>query len=392
MKNIQIILNAVLSKNIFEYIIIDKNFHIVNLSDGIASFVDTMPKIGGDVVDVCPEFVGSEEEIRKIFTHPEFTYLLESVHKSKYYLNISIEYYDEGAALVLFHNITDVTLTRQQVLQYSNESLLLTSTLQKILNRQNAFLFVTNNNEISFANQQFLEYFGVEDIENLRRKNLHLYQYLDASLNSYDSLFKHVNSKEEYVIINDDTFILQATIIESTHKLFTLTKVTNLSHEVYIDTLTGAYRKIYFNKQLEEMIKNKKEGTVVVIDIDDFKNVNDTHGHLIGDDVLKEFATLIKNNIRENDIFARWGGEEFLLLLEGTALKNTITKIEKLRKIIDNHTFDSIGNLTASFGIAKKEENDDLHSLLQRADKALYEAKTSGKNKLVFKKVEKADK
>ena len=386
MKNLKIILNAVLSKNIFEYMIIDKNLHIVNISDGITKFVDIVPKIGEDVLNVCPEFVGSENEILKIFTNPEFIYMLESVHKCTYYINVSVEYYNENSLLVLFHNITDFILSRQQVLQYSNESLLLTSTLQKILDNQNALLFVTNNNEISFVNQQFLEYFEVQDIEDIRRNNFRLYQHLDVTLNSYDALFEHVNSKEEHVIINNDTFILQATTIESTHKLFTLTKVTNLSHEVYIDNLTGVYKKTYFNKQLDEMIKNKKEGIVVVIDIDDFKKVNDTYGHLVGDDVLKEFATLIKNNIRGDDIFARWGGEEFLLLLQGTTEKNAMVKIEELRKVVDNHTFSSIGNLTSSFGIAKKEESDDIYALLQRGDKALYEAKRSGKNKVIFKK------
>ena len=392
MKNIQIILNAVLSKNIFEYIIIDKNLCIVNMSECIDKYVDVIPKIGGDILEICPEFVGSEEEIKKIFTQPELTYILESVHKSKYYINISVEYYDKDSVLVLLHDITDVTMTRQQVLQYSNESLLLTATLQKILDKQNAILFVTTNNEITFANQQFLEYFDISKIENIRRKNLRLYQYLDVSLNSYDALFEHVNGKEEYIIINNDTFILQSTIIETTDKLFTLTKVTNLSQEIYIDNLTGAYRKSYFNKQLDEIIRNKREGVVIVIDIDDFKNVNDTYGHMIGDEVLKEFATLITNNIRGDDIFARWGGEEFLLLLQGTTDKNAVLKIEKLRKIIDDHDFTSIGNVTASFGITKKEESDDIHSLLQRADKALYEAKTSGKNKLVFKNIQKADK
>ena len=387
MRNIQIILNAVLSKNIFQYILIDKDFNVVNSSDGISMYLGTKPEQSEDVLGYLPELVGSEQEIQNIFKDSSFTYILETVHKNGYYVNISVEHYDTNVALILMHNITDISLSKQKLLQYSNESVLINSTLQKILDRQNALLFVTNNEEISFANQQFLEYFGVTHVENLRRKNLCLYKHFDASLKSYDGLFEQVNRKEEYVIINNDTFILQATIIESTHKLFTLTKVTNLSHEVYIDTLTGAYRKTYFNKQLDEMIKNKKEGAVVVIDIDNFKNVNDTYGHLIGDDVLKEFATVIKNNIRGNDVFARWGGEEFLLLLQNSTFENVMVKTEELRKFIDKHTFKTIGDLTASFGIAKKEENDGIHSLLQRADKALYEAKTSGKNKVVFKKL-----
>ena len=392
MKNIQIILNAVLSKNIFEYILIDKDFKVVSTSDGIAMFLGTIPKEKEDVLEYLPELVGSEQEIQDIFKDRSLTYILETVYKNDYYINITIEHYDTNIALILMHNISDITLSKQKLLQYSNESVLINTTLQKILDRQNALLFVTNNEEISFANQQFLEYFGVMRVEDLRRKNLRIYKHLDASLKSYDALFEQVNSKEEYVIINDDTFILQATMIESTHKLFTLTKVTNLSHEVYIDTLTGAYRKTYFNKQLEEMIKNKKEGVVVVIDIDDFKNVNDTYGHLIGDDVLKEFATLIKNNIRGNDVFARWGGEEFLLLLQGTTHDYAMLKIEEIRKVVNNYLFTTIGHMTSSFGVAWKEESDDVHSLLQRADKALYEAKTSGKNKVVFKKLEKVDK
>jgi diguanylate cyclase (GGDEF)-like protein len=135
------------------------------------------------------------------------------------------------------------------------------------------------------------------------------------------------------------------------------------------------------------MIKNKKEGVVVVMDIDDFKKINDTHGHLIGDDALKEFAALINNNIRTNDVFARWGGEEFLLLLQGTTQEYAMLKVEEIRKVVHNYVFTTIGQMTSSFGVAWKEESDDVHSLLQRADKALYEAKTSGKNKVVFKKL-----
>jgi diguanylate cyclase (GGDEF)-like protein len=189
------------------------------------------------------------------------------------------------------------------------------------------------------------------------------------------------------VTINKDTFILQATWIETTHKLFTLTKVTKLTNEMQTDTLTGAYKKTYFNTHLKKMIKNKEEGVLVVLDLDNFKDVNDTHGHQVGDDVLREFAILIQKNIRGDDIFARWGGEEFLLLLQHTNIENAMKKIESLRKIVDAHTFTHVGHITSSFGVAKKEEVDDMHSLLQRADKALYEAKYAGKNKVVFKKI-----
>lgn len=387
MKNIQKILNAVLSKNIVEYILIDKNLNIVDISDGVDSYVKYRPKFGDNILDVLPELVGAEEDIAEIFETPTFTFVLESIYKNDYYVNVSLEYYDENRVLILLHNITDITLTQKKLLQYSNESILLNNTLQNILDSQNALLFVTNHEEIIYVNEQFMEYFGLKRISEIKRKNLRIYQYLDVDLNGYDALFERVNSKEEYVMIGNDTFILKASYIESTHKLFTLTKITKLTRDMQIDSLTRAYKKSYFNAQLEKMIRENKEGVLVVLDLDDFKKINDSYGHQVGDLVLKEFSLLIQNNIRGNDLFARWGGEEFLLLLENTNVENAMLKVERLRVLIETHPFSQIESLTASFGVAKKEESDDIHSLLYRADKALYEAKDAGKNRVQFKKL-----
>lgn len=387
MKNIQIILNAVLSKNIVEYILLDNDFRVLSGSEGIEKYIGNALVTGNEIVEYLPEFVGSEEEIKKIYADPSLSFILESVYKNDYYVNVSVEHYDEKTALILLHNITDITLSQQKLLQYSNESILINSTLKKILDRQNALLFVTNHDEITYTNEQFMEYFGVKRIKDMRRKNLEIYKYFDVALESYDELFDKVNSKEEYITINNDTFILQATEIESAHKLFTLSKVTQLSHTMQLDTLTGAYKKTYFNKHLERIIKEKDTAVIVVLDLDNFKLINDTYGHQAGDSTLKEFVSIVQQNIRGEDIFARWGGEEFLLLLKHTNVENALKKVETLRRLVDEHTFKSTGNLTSSFGVAELAKTDDLHSVLQRADKALYEAKENGKNSVVFKKV-----
>lgn len=386
MKNIQKILNAVLSKNAFDYLLIDKDLRVLSFSDGIEQYVGMRPNKGDDCLAFMPEFVGSENEIKKIFTNATFLYALDSIHKGEYYVNITVEYFDEEATLVLLHNITEVTYTQQKLLQYSNESILLNNTLQKILNKQNALVFVTHNDEISYTNDQFLEYFNVQKISDIRRKNLQIYKYLDTSFKSYTALFERVNDKEEYITIDSDTFILQATKIEGTHKLFTLTKITKLSEEMQIDSLTGVYKKSYLTKRLEKIIRHKESAVLVVTDIDNFKRVNDTYGHLAGDNILREFATLIKQNIREEDTFARWGAEEFLLLLQGTNMENAMEKVEKLRLLIDTSSFQHIGHMTASFGMTERYEDDDIHTILQRADKALYEAKNDGKNCVRLKK------
>ena len=125
------------------------------------------------------------------------------------------------------------------------------------------------------------------------------------------------------------------------------------------------------------------------MDLDNFKLVNDAHGHQIGDSVLQELVGLIQENVRGDDIFARWGGEEFLLLLKHTSIENALKKIEDLRVLLDAHQFNDIKHLTASFGVALLDTTDDLHSVLQRADNALYEAKARGKNQVVFKSLEK---
>jgi len=387
MKNIQLILNAILSKDIFEYILIDRKFVITYVSSGIKKYTSDIPQEGDEIFNLCPELVGSEEKIKEILENPTLIYFLETLHKNGYYLNLTVEYYDANTLLVLLHNITDTTHKHQKLLQYSNESILLNKTLEKILNNQNALLFITQSNEVTYANKQFIEYFDIKRVSDIKRKNLLLYKYFDDSLISYDALFERVHNKEEYIVIKNDTFILQVKIIEDTHKLFTLTKVTKLTQKIQTDPLTGAYNKRYFNNKIEKIIDKNEKCIVAVIDLDDFKKINDTYGHQIGDNVLVEFTNLVQNNIRNDDIFSRWGGEEFLLLLCDISLDDAIKKIEFIRILIDAFNFTDIGHLTISIGVAYTDEKDSVHTLLKRADEALYEAKKYGKNRVQFKKV-----
>jgi len=155
------------------------------------------------------------------------------------------------------------------------------------------------------------------------------------------------------------------------------------------DPLTSAYKKDFFNRQLERIILLNEKAAVVVLDLDDFKNINDTYGHQIGDEVLKEFSLLIKDNIEKNDIFARWGGEEFLLLLKFSTVNEAEFKVNQLCKMIENYKFKKVGHITSSFGLAWISEKDTLHSVLFRADKALYDAKKRGKNNVVVKMLKK---
>jgi diguanylate cyclase (GGDEF)-like protein len=154
------------------------------------------------------------------------------------------------------------------------------------------------------------------------------------------------------------------------------------------DPLTSLYNKGYFTDHLDiEIARSLRYGSslsLVVFDIDKFKIINDSYGHLVGDDVLKTLADLCQINIRASDIFARWGGEEFVVLSPESDKENTIVFAEKLRRLIEGYSFSIPLQVTCSFGVTEYKEGDSADSFIHRADQALYTAKQEGRNKVVF--------
>lgn len=152
------------------------------------------------------------------------------------------------------------------------------------------------------------------------------------------------------------------------------------------DGLTGINNRQEFTRILENEIERaKRYGTplsLIMYDIDHFKYVNDNFGHDVGDEVLCTFVRLVNENIRGIDVAGRWGGEEFIVLLPQTDLTAAMNVAEKLRQVIDQNHFDKVGSVTASFGVVEFTPQDDIDSLLKRADKALYQAKNRGRNRV----------
>jgi len=155
------------------------------------------------------------------------------------------------------------------------------------------------------------------------------------------------------------------------------------------DFLTGVYtRRIIFEKLEDEFNRFKRYGNIVsliMIDIDHFKNVNDTHGHGRGDIILKSIAEIIKSHIRKNDIAGRYGGEEFILVLPETDKHGAGVVAENLRFAISSHEFHSVGTVTISCGIAEARDTiDTIEQLIDIADTNLYTAKHEGRNRVVL--------
>ena len=158
-----------------------------------------------------------------------------------------------------------------------------------------------------------------------------------------------------------------------------------LEQQASIDVLTGVFNRMKFEEFFEfEMQKAKLQRTklsIILLDIDNFKTINDTYGHDIGDEILKSITKLISLNIRATDTISRWGGEEFAILLPGTHLEKAIFVANNIRKIINEHEMCLIPEKTScSFGVAVLNDADNKESLFKRVDNALYKAKKSGKN------------
>ncbi|WP_457598174.1 diguanylate cyclase [Hydrogenimonas sp.] len=152
------------------------------------------------------------------------------------------------------------------------------------------------------------------------------------------------------------------------------------AHAANIDALTGIYNRRGCLKQLKN---GDRRYALLYIDIDHFKQINDKYGHERGDLVLKEVVHIISAHIRKDDVFCRHGGEEFLLFVANAAEPQAAAIAEKLRKHIQIHRFEEVGNITVSVGIAIRERNESIGSLIARADKNLYKAKNDGRNRVV---------
>jgi two-component system, cell cycle response regulator len=157
------------------------------------------------------------------------------------------------------------------------------------------------------------------------------------------------------------------------------------------DMLTGLYNRVRFTEFVEREIartrRTGKESCLVMLDLDHFKNVNDIFGHPNGDTVLECIAGVMKSQLRDTDILARFGGEEFTILLQGTSVDGALKVAEKVRLAIEHCTFpDQMEKLklTASFGIAplSADANATFDSVYREADKALYRAKDKWRNRI----------
>jgi len=153
------------------------------------------------------------------------------------------------------------------------------------------------------------------------------------------------------------------------------------------DTLTQLSNRLELDRRLEEVYQHKDENYyLIMIDIDFFKRVNDTYGHLAGDAVLKQVAKILRKSLKEADTIGRWGGEEFLILLHAKDDASIVSIAERIRKNIEIDTFVENLKITISLGVSSIKSTKSINDWTNRCDAALYEAKESGRNRVVIYK------
>lgn len=152
------------------------------------------------------------------------------------------------------------------------------------------------------------------------------------------------------------------------------------------DILTNIYNRFKFENEINSYLskKNTIPLTLALLDIDFFKQINDKYGHLIGDKVLVLLANHIQSKLGPNDLLARWGGEEFVILFYNHSLEDTIEKVNFIKSSFKETPLENIDSITCSVGITKVMENDTLDILVNRADKLMYKAKENGRNQIAY--------
>lgn len=277
--------------------------------------------------------------------------------------------------------------------------------IETILNSQSNIIVVTDGRYIVYANNAFLEYLHYpslsafkEDYECICDKfeNSETDNYLQSEIDGmrwtqYILAHPEIEHKAK-ITLNETSAVFSVNVRKLIYEgderyVVVFTDVTQLNRLATLDQLTQISNRFEFDKVLAHAHsvaqRYQKTFSILLVDIDYFKNINDTYGHLAGDEVLKSFSALLKQQIRDSDVVARWGGEEFMILLPNTTLDSARKMAESLRQRVEIHPFSQGMNVTCSIGVAEYMQGEKEDSLLKRVDEQLYKAKNNGRNQVV---------
>ena len=365
-----------------------------------------------NILDIDKDFQNIQEYKKLISVlNGNQTILFERIHTRKdntyYNAAISATKINLDGKEYIYSSARDIT--SEKIIQKKLQEFYLN--LEKLIETQDNIVILTDGKEIKFANHKFFDFLGFENIEIFKEHHKCICEFFEEDdrffhlkkINIDDNWAIKITELEEskrivsiigkdlkqYIFsINVNKFDEDSMIISFTDITQTIFENIYLEEKILHDKLTNAYNREYFDKNyrkfIYESLENNTKLALAILDIDYFKNVNDTYGHDIGDDVLIKFVQTIQNNLRKDDILVRWGGEEFVLILQLDSQKDLEKKLEHLRKAIEMESFPKINNITCSIGASIYQDSEDISKTIKRADEALYEAKAAGRNRVLI--------
>lgn len=265
--------------------------------------------------------------------------------------------------------------------------------LQSVLDSQQHIIFITDGTEIQSANKKFLDLFKTNNgfmnniavLDDTTKANLLKIAKKHSSIDKPARLKLH-NNEDKYFVFDISRVEIRKYIICMNDVSKYNERITHLQNKASIDELTKCYNKATITEYCRYWIEMKDFG-LIILDIDKFKNINDTYGHFIGDCILRDLAKLVSHGLHKDDLIGRFGGEEFIIAIN--ANKDDLEAIaNRIRMMIEDYLFkyeDLELKITASLGCTYCRSGFDFEELFKIADDALYVAKKTGRNKVVYK-------
>lgn len=345
--------------------------------------------------------------------NPNTNIIFTTAHSESAYLLEAIELQVEGYLLKPVEKKSLINLVNKlsKTIQLEKENEEQKIILQHIIDSENNMTLIADMEKIYFASTSFLSFFNLKNIKEFyvkKRSVLELFMNSSEAFRSeiirskpihkggFYELLLSIDQSKRVLNLEDKngvekSFFINASHITETKCLLTLTDITKIEQErqqsskkAFTDGLTGVYNRNkleeIFEYETNRIKRHPQALSLAILDIDHFKDINDKYGHLTGDEILIMLAQNLKANIRQSDTFVRWGGEEFVILFSNTDLEEARISSEKFKNIIEKLEHEKKIKITASFGVTLYKEADTLTTLLERADKALYTAKNSGRN------------
>ena len=403
----------------FQHILLDENnlpydYQIISVNEALLKIFQKNKDhfIGRRITDQLLFSAEFSNQLAKLYSHVSISKNTES--KEIYYkelkkmILVTVFYMGKNSCVTRFSNVSEEKIVEKsltEIFNYNPEFLVITDEKFKIVKVNKTFEQIAGNNLEVILYNGFLKFIHIEDIaetlNSLTKVNdvnpmVAFCNKLRKNNNTYIEVEWWCMLNKGYIYLSGRDVTAEKAMkrkIEQTNKELLMLneqlkeKNEKLLKSAITDELTGVYNRKFFEKRVVEEMeiadRANEKISLIIFDLDRFKLVNDNFGHQFGDEVLKRTTQIAGDLIRKTDFLNRVGGEEFAIILPNTNKTQAVFVAEKVRKALEDNKHFKVGQVTGSFGVAERMKAESLRSWYKRADNALYQAKNTGRNRVV---------